>query len=274
MYADWTDRIAAGEVPPVPPRPQGIERNLVLTLWEWGGPATFAHDELSTDKRNPTANANGPIYGVDWGNDGFLTLDPNTHTATEVRIPVLDPDDAAGQAASHAAAVALLGQRALLVRPRHHESRGDGHAKGASGCRRGFGGRKISRHSARNHPSAALAPQRVELPAGAVLRSADAVVPSGQHLLRYAPRAVRRRRGRDALRQRRVQRRASAGSTRASSTRPATRRRRKAGACRTSTSNGNGKIEPGVDRYVFEHFGAAERPCSRACGFPPASSTA
>ena len=90
MFADWTDRIAAGEVPPTPPRPQGIERNLVLTLWEWGGPATFAHDELSTDKRNPTANANGPIYGVDWGNDGFLTLDPNTHATTEVRIPVLD----------------------------------------------------------------------------------------------------------------------------------------------------------------------------------------
>jgi hypothetical protein len=91
MFADWTDRIAAGEVPPTPPRPEGIERNLVLTLWEWGGPATFAHDELSTDKRNPTANANGPIYGVDWGNDGFLTLDPKTNTATEVRIPVLDP---------------------------------------------------------------------------------------------------------------------------------------------------------------------------------------
>ena len=91
MFADWTDRIAAGELPPAPSRPEGIERNLVLTLWEWGGPATFAHDELSTDKRNPTANANGPIYGVDWGNDGFLTLDPNANTATEVRIPVLDP---------------------------------------------------------------------------------------------------------------------------------------------------------------------------------------
>jgi hypothetical protein len=97
MYADWTDRIAAGEVPPAPPRPQGLERNLVLTLWEWGGPATFAHDELSTDKRNPTANAHGPIYGVDWGNDGFLTLDPSAHTATEVRIPVLDPDTPPGK---------------------------------------------------------------------------------------------------------------------------------------------------------------------------------
>jgi hypothetical protein len=96
-FAEWTDRIAGGELPPVPPRPQGIERNLVLTLWEWGGPATFAHDELSTDKRNPTANAYGPIYGPDWGNDDFLTVDPIAHTATAVRIPVLDPETPPGK---------------------------------------------------------------------------------------------------------------------------------------------------------------------------------
>ena len=100
MYADWTDRIGAGEVPPAPPRPQGLERNLVLTMWDWGGPATFAHDELTTDKRNPTANAYGPIYGVDWGNDGFLTIDPLEHTATEQRIPVLDPKVPPGKAQS------------------------------------------------------------------------------------------------------------------------------------------------------------------------------
>src|SRR5687768_14409210 len=35
MYAEWTDRIAAGEVPPTPPRPQGIERNVVITMWDW-----------------------------------------------------------------------------------------------------------------------------------------------------------------------------------------------------------------------------------------------
>ena len=29
MFGDWTDRIAAGEVPPAPPRPQGVERNVV-----------------------------------------------------------------------------------------------------------------------------------------------------------------------------------------------------------------------------------------------------
>ena len=32
MFSDWTDRIAAGELPPSPPRPHGVERNVVLTL--------------------------------------------------------------------------------------------------------------------------------------------------------------------------------------------------------------------------------------------------
>ena len=88
MLADWTDRIAKGELPPAPSRPQGIERNIVLTAWEWGTAATFAHDELTTDKRHPTANANGTIYGVDWGNDDLLMVDPVEHTATRVRLPV------------------------------------------------------------------------------------------------------------------------------------------------------------------------------------------
>jgi hypothetical protein len=91
MYADWTNRIAAGEVPQAPPRPQGVERNVVLTLWEWGGPASFVHDEVSTDWRHPTANAYGPIYGADWGNDGFLIIDPVKNTASETRIPLADP---------------------------------------------------------------------------------------------------------------------------------------------------------------------------------------
>ena len=91
MFADWTDRIDRGEVPPAPPRPRGAERNLVLTQWDWGGQSTFAHDEISTDKRNPTVNANGPVYGVDYGNDRLLVLDPNTHTARQIPVPVNDP---------------------------------------------------------------------------------------------------------------------------------------------------------------------------------------
>ncbi len=43
--ADWTDRIAAGELPrQKPERPQGIERNMVVTLWDWSRPTAYLHD--------------------------------------------------------------------------------------------------------------------------------------------------------------------------------------------------------------------------------------
>src|SRR6266516_1861166 len=51
LFADWTDRIAAGELPKAKPsRPQGVERNVVLTLWDWAGAKDYLHDEVSTDK--------------------------------------------------------------------------------------------------------------------------------------------------------------------------------------------------------------------------------
>ena len=36
LFADWTDRIAAGELPPAPPRPRGVEQNIVITAVELG----------------------------------------------------------------------------------------------------------------------------------------------------------------------------------------------------------------------------------------------
>ncbi len=88
MLSDWSQRIAAGEVPPAPPRPSGIERNIVLTMWNWGDNVAFVHDEIATDKRNPTVNANGPVYGVDIGNDYLLITDPNVHQSTMLKIPL------------------------------------------------------------------------------------------------------------------------------------------------------------------------------------------
>ena len=79
MYADWTDRIAAGEVPPAPARPSGIERNVVLTLWDWGNESSYIHDEITTDKRNPTLNAGGKVYGVDGGHGTLVELDTSTN---------------------------------------------------------------------------------------------------------------------------------------------------------------------------------------------------
>jgi hypothetical protein len=97
MFADWTDRIAAGEVPPTPPRPQGIERNVVITMWDWADPKAYLHDLVSTDRRNPTLNANGLLYGVLEASADYLpVLDPKTHTAT--RIPVTVRDSSAGPA--------------------------------------------------------------------------------------------------------------------------------------------------------------------------------
>src|SRR5262245_20963159 len=55
---DWSTRIAAGETPEAPPRPQGVERNLVITQWGWGDGTSYAHDEIASDKRDPTVNAN------------------------------------------------------------------------------------------------------------------------------------------------------------------------------------------------------------------------
>src|SRR5262249_59387091 len=49
MFADWTSRIAAGEVPPAPQRPQGVERNVVVTMWDWTNPKAYLHDEIATD---------------------------------------------------------------------------------------------------------------------------------------------------------------------------------------------------------------------------------
>src|SRR5438876_1834577 len=43
VFADWTDRIAAGELPPAPPRPEGLERNVVITQWDWADPKAYLH---------------------------------------------------------------------------------------------------------------------------------------------------------------------------------------------------------------------------------------
>jgi len=79
--ADWARRIKAGEVPPAPPRPTGIERNFVVTQWDWAAPDSFIHDNISTDKRNPTLYASGIVYGADRAGGGRLwALDPVKNT--------------------------------------------------------------------------------------------------------------------------------------------------------------------------------------------------
>jgi hypothetical protein len=93
MFADWTDRIHSGDVPAAPSRPQGIERNVVITQWDWADPKAYLHDVVSTDRRNPRINAKGPVYGaLELSADYVPVLNPVTHTASRLPLTVRDPN--------------------------------------------------------------------------------------------------------------------------------------------------------------------------------------
>src|SRR6202163_3836292 len=81
-FADWTDRIAAGELPKTKPqRPQGVERNVVVTMWDWGDAKTYLHDEIASDKRHPTVNPYGKLYSAtEDSTDNLAILDPKTNS--------------------------------------------------------------------------------------------------------------------------------------------------------------------------------------------------
>ena len=92
QFGDWTTRIKNGELPTdAPARPQGIERNIVITQWDWADPKAYLHDEISTDKRNPKVNANGLIYGSPEESRDYLpVLDPVHATLAQVKTPYND----------------------------------------------------------------------------------------------------------------------------------------------------------------------------------------
>jgi hypothetical protein len=100
-FGDWTDRIAKGELPfAQPPRPQGIERNIVLTLWDWSRETAYQHDLIGTDRRNPTVNANGRLYGsTEESTDYLPILDPASNSVTEIKHPVRDPNTPSSKSA-------------------------------------------------------------------------------------------------------------------------------------------------------------------------------
>ncbi|SMO50694.1 carboxypeptidase-like regulatory domain-containing protein [Fodinibius sediminis] len=101
MFADWTDRIAEGAVPEQPPRPEGLERNVVITQWDWADPKAYLHDLVSTDRRDPTVNANGPLYGaLELSADYLPVLNPESNDSSRVPLIVRNPETEAAAAAS------------------------------------------------------------------------------------------------------------------------------------------------------------------------------
>ena len=208
QLADWSRRIAAGETPPAPPRPKGKERNIVITQWNWGDKFTYAHDEVATDRNNPRRNANGPVWGVDLGND-FLAADRpgEEHLDADqdpdrrgLQHPVVRPAEPGGatapsptasrpSAARRPPSAASAATSATTTNPGEPAQPDDGREgprvdhdpdppESPRTCRRSA--RRTRRSSAHAPP-----------PSARLLRPEDEEVPAHRHVLRHAPPAVR-----------------------------------------------------------------------------------
>jgi hypothetical protein len=106
-FGEWTDRIAKGELPfAKPPRPQGAERNVVVTLRDWMNEKQYLHDLIASDRRYPTVNAYGPLYGSpEYSSDRIPILDPVKNVATTFAATVRDADMPLNLGPGHAAAL-------------------------------------------------------------------------------------------------------------------------------------------------------------------------
>ncbi len=106
-FGDWTDRVAKGELPKTSPkRPEGLERNVVVSSWEWSTPDKYLHDLISSDRRDPTVNANGLLYGApEYSTDMMPILNPKTAQVSFFKMPVADPNMPVSLGPGHAGAV-------------------------------------------------------------------------------------------------------------------------------------------------------------------------
>ena len=104
-YGEWTDRVAKGALPfAKPSRPEGVERNIVVTLRDWMDEKHYLHDLISSDRRHPTVNANGPLFGSpEYSSDLLPILDPIKNVATTFKAPVRDPQMPLNLGPGHAA---------------------------------------------------------------------------------------------------------------------------------------------------------------------------
>jgi len=109
-FADWTDRIAKGELPHAKPaRPQGVERNIVVTTWDWLDDKHYLHDLIASDRRYPTVNAYGPLFGSgEYSTDIIPVLDPTKHTVSNMTAPIRDGNTPEALGPGHAASDKLM----------------------------------------------------------------------------------------------------------------------------------------------------------------------
>jgi hypothetical protein len=128
-FGDWTDRVAKGELPHAKPdRPEGVERNIVVTTWDWGDEKTYLHDLIASDRRNPTVNAYGPLYGsTEYSTDRLPILDPKTNTPSVFKAPVRDPSMPESHGPGHAAMLTPMEPSAYWGKEKIWDSRVNNH---------------------------------------------------------------------------------------------------------------------------------------------------
>ncbi|HYM17250.1 MAG TPA: hypothetical protein VEU06_01700 [Micropepsaceae bacterium] len=114
-FANWTDRIKGGELPFAKPnRPAGTERNVVVTEWDWATPTSYLHDEISTDRRNPTLNPHGLIYGSPEDSSDFIPwLDPVDNKSGLIKSEYRDPKTPTSKTAQQFAESPYWGTEAI-----------------------------------------------------------------------------------------------------------------------------------------------------------------
>src|SRR3954451_2810407 len=112
-FADWTERVEKGELPfAKPERPQGVERNIVVTLRDWHNPKQYLHDLIASDRRYPTVNAYGPVYGqCEHACNDMPILDVAKNTASNFVLPTT-PDMPLALGPGNAGSVHHLGPSA------------------------------------------------------------------------------------------------------------------------------------------------------------------
>ena len=95
----------------------------------------FVHDEIATDKRNPRVNANGPLYGVDIGNDFLLVTDTAEHRSEMIQDSAARQRPAGAVDVRHRGlqAVARLRRRGRLERSGQPAQPDDRRRAGGSG---------------------------------------------------------------------------------------------------------------------------------------------
>ena len=126
---DWTDRVAKGELPrDKPPRPQGVERNVVVTSWEWSTEKKYLHDLIASDRRHPTVNANGPLFGSpEYSTDNMPILDPKANKVSFFKMPVKDTEMPESLGPGHAASVKPLEPSAYWGNEKLWDTRANNH---------------------------------------------------------------------------------------------------------------------------------------------------